>query len=95
MGWRADHAVHQHGAVKVADESPILTKKALKELLASDPSEVLFFNTAFGLGPGKQMYRGNELDPEYTYRVTGPDPYTSRKWDALVVVKNGKLVITA
>lgn len=83
------------GAVKVADESPIPTKKALKELLTSEPSEVLFFNTAFKLGPGEQMYRGNELDPQYTYQVVGPDPYTSRKWYASVVVKNGKPVITA
>jgi hypothetical protein len=82
------------GAVKLADRSPILTKKALKALLADEPGEVLFFNTALGLGPGNQEYRADELDPQYSYQVCGPDPYTSRKWYATVAVRDGKAVVT-
>lgn len=83
------------GAMKIADRAWIPTKKALKALLADEPGEVLFFNTAFHVGPGNQDYRADELDPQYFYQVCGPDPYTSRKWYATVVVRGGKPVVIA
>jgi hypothetical protein len=83
------------GVAMVADRSPIPTKKALQQLLAVEPSEVLFFNTGLPLGPGKAEYRGSELDPQYTYQVTGPDPYTNRKWFASVKIRSDSPIVIA
>lgn len=82
------------GAMKLADRSWVPTKEALKALLADEPGEVVFDNTAFGVGPGKRQYRADKLDPQYVYQVCGPDPYQTRRWYATVSVRDGKAVVT-
>jgi len=71
------------------------TKTAFKAALKDQPAAVLITSTCFGLGPGKAEYRASELDPQFAYQVTGPDPETNRKWFARVEVKNGKPVVVA
>jgi len=83
------------GVTMVADGTEFASKKAFKEQLGKEPSEVLFTNTSHGIGPGDAEYRGSELDPALAYQVTGPNPYTNRKWFARVEVKNGKPVVVA
>jgi hypothetical protein len=83
------------GVVSLAENTPFPTKKALKRALVDEPGEVLFFNTALPLGPGKEKYRGDELDSQHTYQVVGPDPYLDRRWYASVAVKDGKPVVIA
>jgi hypothetical protein len=60
------------------------TKKALRDQLAADAAEVYFDGTAppFQTAEG---YRANELPEGLRFQVTGPDPYTSRRWYATVV----------
>ncbi len=74
-------------------------KKALRDAMESDPDTVLFDNTAVELGADKRThFRGDEvltdLKDGTTLTVTGPDPYTDRKWYASVTVKNGRVVVS-
>ncbi len=76
------------------------SKAALKRLLLGDknnaaaPGEVLFDNTATGVGPGDELYRGDDLPPTGTkLTVVGPDPHTDRKWYATVELRDGKVTI--
>lgn len=63
------------------------TKSALKK---ADPSTLeLEATSMFG-----NEYGGPVVDaPDGTYYVVGPDPYTSRKWYAQVIVRAGKVVV--
>jgi hypothetical protein len=62
----------------------IPTKKRLKELCAAEPDKVFIYGTSDHV---------LNLSSEYTYTVTGPNPYTSRKWYASLTVSNGKVTI--
>lgn len=61
------------------------TKKSLKEALASDPTSLTFDGTS-GFAP--KVIRGEELDGVLgrgvKLVVTGPDPYTDRRWHAQI-----------
>jgi hypothetical protein len=83
------------GVTMVADGSEIPTKMAFKKLLKDEPSELLFINFSYGLGPGELKYRGSELDPALAYQVAGPNAETNRKWFARVEVRDGKPVVVA
>lgn len=60
-----------------------LSKKAIKEAVANDPSRVSLEATSFF---------GNEYDgpvsgaPQGTYTFVGPNPYTSRKFYGNIIV---------
>jgi hypothetical protein len=83
-----------------SNRTRIKSKAALKRLLVGDrnnkatPGEVLFDNTAMGVGPGDELYRGDDLPPTGTkLTVVGPDPHTDRKWYATVEVVAGKVTV--
>jgi hypothetical protein len=69
------------------------SKKALREAVANDPQSVFFDGTSF-LGP---QFDGRPSDiPEgVTLTVTGPDPYTLRRWYASVTrdAATGKVTV--
>ncbi len=71
------------GARLKSDQSHVPTKKALKDLLAKTPGEVVFYPTAmFG---SQSLIPGNELPTDGSkLQVVGPDPEKSRKWYATV-----------
>lgn len=62
------------------------TLKALKAAVAAgdaglvfDVTDALPFNQHYG-----RNYRLTDLQPGWSFSVTGPDPYTSRRWYAQV-----------
>lgn len=68
------------------------SKKAIKELVAADPSRVSIEATSL---------HGNEYDgpvsdaPVGKYLFVGPDPYTSRKFYGTLTIKaDGKVVVS-
>lgn len=62
------------------------TKKALREALDLTPEEVSFDCTdAFGERAGA-AYTVDSIPEGAVLTVTGPDPYTSRKWYASVSI---------
>lgn len=70
------------------------SKKALKEALAAGPKVIAVeFERTSELGPAlpRNVY---ELPPGTKLQVTGPDPYTSRKWYATVELVNGKVKVS-
>lgn len=65
------------------------TKKELKALIATVPHDVSLQATSI-IG---NEYGGPITEaPDGTYDVVGPDPYTSRKWYANILVKDGEVV---
>jgi len=62
----------------------IPTKKLLKEQIGLNPRFLTFYSTdAFGANAAK-IWFGDSLEIGVKYSVTGPNPYTSRKWYATV-----------
>lgn len=57
------------------------SKKALREALKADPSEVIFDPTSI-LGPITESICGDSIPQGVKLSVCGPDPYESRKWFA-------------
>jgi len=68
------------------------TKKALKEAVLSNLDKVRFDPT--GAFDPKDPIDPDELTQGVTLVVTGPDPYTARKWYANVVRVNGSVRVT-
>jgi hypothetical protein len=70
------------------------SKKAMKEALAAEPAAVYFDGTAPAF-QSVQGYRGDELPEGVKLVVIGPNPYTSRRWDANVERRtNGGLKVS-
>lgn len=66
------------------DGNRFTSKKALKEALAANPSEVVFDITdAFHEELG-DLLCADSLPADVTVQVAGPDPYTARRWFASV-----------
>jgi len=82
------------GARDVSTNADIKTKSDLKGRYANYPQTVeLYVTDAFGPNAGKTVI-GDDLDIEVKYTVTGPNPYTSRKWYATVEkLQNGKITV--
>lgn len=72
----------------------IPTKADLKRQLGDKPALVTFYSTdAIGEGRDK-LWFGDSLDIGTKYTVTGPNPYTNRKWYATVEkAPNGKITV--
>ncbi len=69
----------------------IPTKKALKDALAHTPANVNLYSTsAFGNSEGAI---GSELVEGVKYTVTGPNPFTNRKWYATVTKTGDKVTV--
>lgn len=76
--------MYQNVGARKSDTTDIPTKKALKELIAQTPENVILYSTdAFGANAGR-TWKADKLDIGRKYTVTGPNPYTSRKWYATV-----------
>lgn len=58
------------------------TKKALTEALRDNPASVRFDRTAL-FDEGDNI-KGDDIPAEITLTVTGPDPFTARRWYASV-----------
>lgn len=69
------------GAGDISTNKGFPTKKALKDEITANPTNVWFYGTS-----DFTPFKGNatELVVGYKYQVTGPDPYTNRKWYATV-----------
>jgi hypothetical protein len=79
------------GAGRVSDNRDFLTKKALKDEIAVNPTNVWIYGTS-----GFTPFKGNvtELVIGDKYQVTGPNPYTCRKWYATVEkLPSGKITV--
>lgn len=76
-------------------ELDIPTKKVLKQAIVTDPTRVILYSTdAFGANAGKR-WNGDNLEIGVRYSVTGPNPYTSRKWYATVEkLANGTIKVS-
>jgi len=72
------------GARDVSNNKDIPTKSDLKGRMVNYPQTVeLYVTDAFGPNAGKVVI-GDNLEIGVKYTVTGPNPYTSRKWYATV-----------
>lgn len=82
------------GARDSSDKSDYKTKKALRVELEDKLSNVEFYSIeAIGPNVDKAWY-ADKLDIEVKYFVTGPNPYTSRKWYATVErLPNGRVTV--
>lgn len=69
------------------------TKKALKEALASSPADTVFDPTST-FDQQLSNLDGTKIPAGVRLQVTGPCPFTSRKWYATVEMLNGKVRIT-
>ena len=72
------------------------TKKALREALAVSPADVRFDQTS-ALAAGKISscdLRGDAVPPGYRLAVVGPDPYTHRRWYAVVEIIDGRVEVS-
>lgn len=83
------------GARDVNTNKDIPTKAALKGLIGQYPHLVEMYATeAFGPNEGK-TFIADSLDIGVRYSVTGPNPYTNRKWYATVEkLQNGKIKVS-
>jgi len=80
------------GALDISGDLDFPTKSALKELFRTHPELVVLYTTS-ALEPTKE-YKSDELDIGVKYSVTGPNPYTNRKWYATVEkTPNGKITV--
>lgn len=61
------------------------SKKALKEALTADPSEVIFDITDLFHSELGKLICADSIPADVTVQVAGPDPYTSRKWFASII----------
>lgn len=86
---------HNVGATVMSGVSDISTKKELKALIAEKPHWVSLYSTdAFGPNRGKSWNSDNLVVGD-KYTVTGPNPYTSRKWYATVEkLANGTIKVS-
>jgi hypothetical protein len=86
---------HNTGAKVLHGDSDIPTKTALKAAIKADPTNVVLYSTdAFGPNRGKR-YLLDLLVIGDKYTVTGPNPYTSRKWYATVEkLPNGTIKVS-
>jgi len=75
--------------------SDIPTKSALKAAIATNPDKVVLYGTSmFGTFKEGDLVKADNLDEQYKYQVTGPNPYTSRKWYATVQKgQNGNITV--
>jgi len=81
------------GAKLQKDYSDIPTKKALKESLRDNPGNVVIYTTSEL--SAKESHNGARLPIGNKYQVTGPNPYTSRKWYATVEkLANGTIKVS-
>jgi hypothetical protein len=82
------------GAKLNSDNSDIPTKTALKRAIQNDAADVIIYVTdAFGPNAGKRGTADN-LPVGVKFTVTGPNPYTSRKWYATVEkLQNGRITV--
>jgi len=70
-------------------------KKDFIELIKKDPSKVYFYPVTAFPNPASESLRttGDKFPQKAIALVTGPNPYSSRKWYAHVTYdKNGHLV---
>ena len=82
------------GVRNSSDASDIPTKKALKEQLSADPTSVTFYATSDFPPNHDDVRTADRLLMGHKYSVTGPNPYTSRKWYATVErLENGKITV--
>jgi hypothetical protein len=91
---RSDIDIVQGGVTCVGeDPGRIPTKKRLKQLVASEPTKVMFYATSQAGGP---HYRGSvaQLPLDIRLVVVGPNPQNARDWYAEIFWKNGKLKVT-
>lgn len=80
------------GVICVANGSDIRTKKDLKTLITENPTNVRVYSTS-------DFHRFDDtvdnLVMGVKYSVTGPNPYTSRKWYAtLEKLANGTIKVS-
>ena len=82
------------GAKNMSGNPDIPTKKALKALLSESPEKVQLYSTdAFGPNYQNTWFVDNLVIGD-KYSVTGPNPYTSRKWYATVEkLANGTITV--
>lgn len=81
------------GAQYKKDVTDIPTKAALKRAIAEDPGQVWLYETS--MGKEGVCYQADSLDIGVKYSVTGPNPYTSRKWYATIEKRqDGKIVVS-
>lgn len=81
------------GASLEPRKSDFPTKKALKDAIAADPTKVYIYPTSeFNATiPGTL----DIMDKGHKYQVTGPNPYTNRKWYATVeITQDGRIRVT-
>lgn len=72
------------GAKDSSDNSDYKTKAALKREIADKATNVtLYVTDTFGPNAGNS-FLSDELPIGVKFTVTGPNPYTSRKWYATV-----------
>lgn len=70
----------------------IATKAALKRAIVENPDSVELYDTSEM--SAKSSRTGANLDIAVKYSVTGPNPYTNRKWYATVEkLQNGKITV--
>ena len=69
-------------ALDISGDRDFPTKSALKEQFRTHPELVVLYTTS-AFEPSKE-YNSDELVIVVKYSVTGPNPYTSRKWYATV-----------
>jgi len=83
------------GASDRATNVDFPTKTALKQRMGVSPGSVEFYATT-EIGPDKgKWYKGNDLPVGVRFSVTGPNPYTSRKWYATVEkLANGTIKVS-
>lgn len=79
------------GVKNRSDGTDIPTKAALKRAIAANPDDVVVYGTSdFTPFTGS----ADNLREGVKYSVTGPNPYTSRKWYAtLEKGPNGKVTV--
>jgi len=79
------------GVSNRSDGTDIPTKTALKAAIAANPDNVVVYGTSdFSPFTGS----ADNLVIGVKYTVTGPNPYTSRKWYATVEkLQNGKITV--
>jgi hypothetical protein len=74
------------------DGQRVPTKKALKELLATNPAGVTFDRTSAFDTVG--TIKGDEIPLDSRLTVVGPDPFWRRSWYASVRVVDGTPRVT-
>jgi hypothetical protein len=86
------------GAKYKAMGANVPSKTALKRALRDAPQDIILYTT--GQFPAQEYEvtasdLGNIAKPDEAWQITGPDPYTNRKWYATVTVNHlGNLKVT-